>query len=428
VDRYTASGPSTRAPATEKRAECEAGGGVAAEERAATAGSAAAEPAATAPYRRDRTTWAVFGALFAFGFVNAVLGPALPYLRAVEHISYLVGALHQAAYAVGGGVAGLLAARDWPSLSRTTWIAGGLTGAALAGLAVGYGGTPALTIAGALVMSMLATAALIRLWAVLADLHGARRAVAMSEGEVSVSLAGILTPLLIGALAATALSWRFAFVVGAATAGAGVLWVVRAGLPPPAAGPAQARSGSPSPGSGWRQPTLIGVFAIVALEFALSFWLASYLNDDIGLARGAAVAAVSGLYAAALVGRVLVSRLARRAGAERLLAAALSIALLGMPALLLATDALVAAVGIAVTGIGIGMMFPLTSALHVKASPLSADSAVGQVLAVAAPGQLVGPLVVGAIAQAAGLRAGLLILPALTLLAAAGLFLHRNRG
>jgi fucose permease len=170
------------------------------------------------------------------------------------------------------------------------------------------------------------------------------------------------------------------------------------------------------------------VFAIVALEFALSFWLASYLNDDIGLARGAAVAAVSGLYAAALVGRVLVSRLARRAGAERLLAAALGIALLGMPALLLATDALVATVGIAVTGIGIGMMFPLTSALHVKASPLSADSAVGQVLAVAAPGQLVGPLVVGAIAQAAGLRAGLLILPALTLLAAAGLFLHRNRG
>ena len=64
-------------------------------------------------------------------------------------------------------------------------------------------------------------------------------------------------------------------------------------------------------------------------------------------------------------------------------------------------------------------MFPLTSALHVKASALSADGAVGQVLTFAAPGQLAGPLIAGAIAQAAGLRAGLLILPALSLTAAA---------
>lgn len=75
-----------------------------------------------------------------------------------------------------------------------------------------------------------------------------------------------------------------------------------------------------------------------------------------------------------------------------------------------------------VAGIGIGAMFPLTSALHVKASALSADGALGQVLAVAAPGQLAGPLIAGAIAQAAGLRVGLLILPLLTLLAAASLY------
>ena len=46
-------------------------------------------------YRRDAVTWAAFGALFAFGFLNAILGPALPYIRASEGISYLVGALHQ---------------------------------------------------------------------------------------------------------------------------------------------------------------------------------------------------------------------------------------------------------------------------------------------------------------------------------------------
>ncbi|HEY2053975.1 MAG TPA: hypothetical protein VGH14_08585 [Solirubrobacterales bacterium] len=43
----------------------------------------------SSPFNRDRFTWAAYGALLAFGFLNAVLGPLLPYLRAVEHISYL---------------------------------------------------------------------------------------------------------------------------------------------------------------------------------------------------------------------------------------------------------------------------------------------------------------------------------------------------
>ncbi len=378
------------------------------------------------PYRRDRVTWAVFGALFAFGFLNAVLGPVLPYLSAVEGISYVVGALHQVAFAIGGGLAGLLAAGDRHALRRETVIAGGLTGAGLAGLAVGYGGTPAITIAGALFMSLLGTSALISLWAVLADVHGSRRAVAMSEGEVSVSLAGIATPLLIGALGATALGWRFTFVLGASTAGVAALWAWRVRMPPPARSASATTIAGPRPAPRGPAPTLVVIFAIVAVEFTLSFWLASYLHDDVGLARDAAAGAVSGLYAANLAGRLLVSRLARRVGAERLLAAALGTALLGVPVLLAAADAATAVVGIAIAGIGIGVMFPLTSSLHVEASPLSADGALGQVLAIAAIGQIAGPLTAGGIAQATSLRAGLLVVLAFVLIACAGLYGHRQ--
>ncbi|MBV8220692.1 MAG: MFS transporter, partial [Solirubrobacterales bacterium] len=220
-------------------------------------GRASKEPGAEKDYRRDRRTWEAFGALFTFGFLNAVLGPALPYLRAVEHISYLVGSLHQAAYALGGGLAGALAAREARSISRATVIGVGLTGAALAGLAIGYGATPVITIAAAFVMSLLGTSALIRLWAVLADIHCAHRAVAMSEGEVSVSLAGIVTPLLIVALAATALSWRFAFVLGAAATGSAALWVGRARMPPPTKGPARETRRDDRATCGWLQPTLV---------------------------------------------------------------------------------------------------------------------------------------------------------------------------
>lgn len=371
-------------------------------------------------YRRDAFTWSAFGALFAFGYLNAVLGPALPYLRSAEGVSYLIGALHQVAFAVGSGIAGALSTRDRIHVGRRVVIVAGLSGAALAGLAVGYGGRAPITIAAALLMGLLATSALVRLWAALADAHGSRRAVALSEGEVSVSLAGITTPLLLGALAASAATWRLTFAIGTAAVAMAVAGLLRTEVPaprPPERGPfRRARL----------QPTLLVVFAIVGLEFALSFWLASYLDDDVGLPRGTAVALVSVLYAANLTGRVLASRLARAWTGETVLCAALASVLAGLPFLLLATGTAVAVAGIVVAGAGIGALFPITSSLHVHASGHAADSALGQILVVAALGQIVGPLLVGALAQATNLRAGLLLLPVLTLLAATGLAVHRR--
>jgi MFS family permease len=369
-------------------------------------------------YRRDTATWTAFGALFAFGYLMTVLGPALPYIRAVEGISYLVGALHQVAWAVGGGLAGALSVRDRVRVSRRAMIAGGLAVGGVAGLAVGYGEIAPITIAGAFLMGLFATLALIRVWAALADAHGPHRAVAMTEGEVAVSLAGIATPLLIGALATGAATWRLAFAIGTVATGLAAMAVLRVDFPAPK--PAEVQR----PRRGRAQPTLVIIFAIVALEFALSFWLASYLNDDVGLGRDTAVSLVSALYASNLLGRLAASRLARRQAPERVLSIALGVVLLGLPFLLAATSALAAVPGIILAGTGIGALFPLTSSVHIQTSGRTADSALGQTLTVAALGQTSGPLVAGAIAQVSTLRAGLLVLPALTLVAAMGLAAH----
>jgi MFS family permease len=377
---------------------------------------------AAPPYRRDAMTWAAFSALLAFGVLNAMLGPALPYLRATEQISYLVGACHQAAFAIGGGLAGVLAIRTDSHLGRGATIRVGLVLAALAGLGIGYGGSVLVTVPAALFVSLFGTSALIRVWAALADAHGERRTVAMAEGEVSVSLGGIIAPLLVGALAASALTWRFSFVAGGLIVVASALAMGTVRIPP-----ATPRPDAPS---GARRfvlmPTLVIVVAIVALEFSLSFWLASYLDDTVGLTRGTAVVMVSGLYAANLVGRVIASHRARTTSTERLLAASLIAGLVGMAILLAAGGIVLAAAGILVAGAGVGAMFPLTSSLHVGASPRNADAALGQVLSVAAIGQIVGPLATGAIAQAGGLRGGLLVVPAMLLVAGAALLRHER--
>lgn len=379
-------------------------------------------------YRRDRFTRWAFAALLAFGVLNAMLGPALPYLRAVEGVGYLVGALHQVAFAAGGGLAGLAASRAGGRLSRSLVIRVGLAGSATASIGVGFGNVPVVTVAAAFLVSLLGTSALVRLWAALADHHGERRAVALSEGEVSVSVGGIAAPVLVGALAGTVLGWRFAFVVGAGVVVAVVALVGTVPVPQPRAGEPHRSIATVADETRWRwpTPTLVLVFAVVALEWALSFWLASYLADSVGLDRELAVLLVAGLYAANLLGRIVASRLVHRVGTERLLAGSLVVALAGAPILLSATNTAMAIAGLGAVGAGIGTTFPLASSVHVGASGHNADRALGQVFATSAIGQVLGPLTVGAIAQVAGLRIGLLVLPALALAGAGALARHHH--
>ena len=372
------------------------------------------------PYRRNPITWVAFVELLSFGVLNAGLGAALPFLRDAEHFSYLGGVLHQVAFSVGGGLAGMLTARARHMPGRPWTIRGGLLGAAVAWLGVGYGDRLAITASAAFLVSLLATAALIRLWAVLADVHGPRRAVAMAEGEVWVSLGGIISPLLIAAMAGTAFGWRSAFVLAALLVAATVLFTLRVPIPPPVAR-TPPESGTDRSSRRRFPPLLVVVFAIVALEFALTFWLDSYLADDVGLNRQLAVTMVSGLYAANLLGRVLASRLAQRFQVEPVLAGALAVVLLGLPILLTAQNALTAELGLAIAGVGIAATFPLTSALHVATSRHGADAAMGQVLAIASVGQMCGPVVVAVLAQVSNLRVGLIPLVGFTLLAAGAL-------
>lgn len=373
-------------------------------------------PVAVAPYRRTRVTWVAFGALFAFGILNAALGPVLPYLRAEQGASYLAASLHPVAFALGVVAAGFHAHRS--GTARKPAIIVGLGVAALAGLLLGYGRAIPITIAAAFLLGAFATAALIRTWAVLADAHNRHRAAAMAEGEVYVSLAGIATPMIISLCAATFLGWRSFYLIAAAIVAAAVaaVWLTR--LPAVLERDVDhiETAVAPEPVRISTRRTLVTIVAVVGAEWTLTFWAATFLDESVGIHQDAAVALVSVLFAASLVGRLLASRLALRMPALRVLHLALACALIGAPILLLAQDAVVATIGLSISGIGIGATFPLASSLHVGASRRSSDQSMGQVLVVAGFGQ-VAPLFTGALAQLVGLRAGLLMLPGFLLMA-----------
>lgn len=373
-----------------------------------------------AAYRRTTFTWFAFASLFTFGLLNSVLGPILPYLRTLENISYAQAVVPQIAFSIGGGLAGVLGGKF--SRGHALPVRAGLAGMTLAALALAFINQYAVTVSAAFVMSLCGTSTLVALWAALADEHGRMRSVAMTEGEVAVSLGGIIAPLAIAGLAGVIFGWRSAFVVIAVVAAAVLALSMRADFP--VRPPAPRRSGRrPARFS----PTLAVAFGIVSAEWCLTFWLASYLNDSVGIGRALSVGMVAVLYAGMLLGRLVASRLARKVSAERLLAASIAVAACGTPIVLFAHAPFVAGLGIAVVSLGLGPTYPLTSSIHVGASGTGATGAVSQMVVTGAVGQIAGPLIAGLIAQAAGLRLGMAIMPALLIGAGIALWQYSRR-
>jgi MFS family permease len=368
----------------------------------------------SAAYQRDRYTLTAFGLLAVLGLFESAVGAALPYLRAEEDLGYFAASAHQAGFALGG-LGGLAGPRLERRYGRGAMVLGGLVGASIGGLGVGYGSHPAVTVPATLVISLSLTTAFVAMWAELADRHRARSAVALTEGEVAISLGAAAFPVLVGALAGSALGWSGGFLVAAAAAAA-VL---------PAAARARPRGSAPRPEGGpgapvsW--PTLALVYCATGAEACLSFWSATYLDDAIGMQAHTAVALAGVLFASMLVGRLVGSRLSRSISPPRLLAGVQAVTLAGMATLLAAPGPSSAVTGIAIAGLGLGVQFPLSSALHIAHTPGGSTVALAQTLAVTAVGFLTAPVLVGALAQASSLRAGLglvVVLPALALLTA----------
>ncbi len=375
------------------------------------------------PYRRDARTLAAFGLLLGLGLLQATLGVVLPYLRDELDLDYTAASLHVTAFAVGGFVAGLSGAAVAARVGRRWLVVAGAGGSAAAALLLTLAGSAALTLASALLLGLTLTWAFVALWSALSDQHGDRRAVALSEGEVGVSLGTLSLPLVVSASAALGAGWRAGLLVAALAPVAGVLAVRAAGIAEPLgeedepADDAAAAVRSATRGRGRLVALLAITVCVVGLEWTLSTWLISYFDDDVGLERETAVALGSGFFAAMLAGRLIASRIARRRYAGDVFLLALGTVAVGVPLLVAVTEPAVAVAGSVVAGLGAGALFPLASALVLEAAGPRSTAGSGATLAAASVGVLLAPLAIGALADAFGLRGALactMILPALT--------------
>jgi MFS family permease len=372
-------------------------------------------------FRRDRLTWVAYVMLAWFAFLQASPGLFVPHLRDELDLSYAVGGLHVAAFAAGSMLAGLVSSRLDQALGRRrlVWGSSAVLVAGTTGLVAGD--TVQVTIGSVLVMGVGGGLLLATIQAALADHHGARSTVALTEANVAASVAYVV---LIGSFALAAaldLDWRTAlvasFLVPVLTwwASRGVVIDV---------GAAQDTGPARLPAAFW---VAAGVLVCVtAAEWCVTAWGATFVDDVVGVSTDTAITLMGAYFAGVVLGRVLGSRLARRHHPARLLAVALVVTAVGFGVFWPSTAPAQAVVGLGLLGVGLGNLFPMALSLAVSVAPGRAGPASGRAVTMTSLAVLLAPLTVGALADATSLKSALGVVPVMLALAALGLVLVRR--
>jgi Major Facilitator Superfamily len=188
----------------------------------------------------------------------------------------------------------------------------------------------------------------------------------------------------------------------------GVLWlaalVVTARL-----GSASAHSTHGS--SGLRLPSrgvlLLGVlcFLVMVTEGAMGDWSGIYLKNDLGAGASAAATGFAGFSLGMALARLGGDGLARRWGAGRLLSGGMGLVSIALGAVLLVGEPVVAVLGFALVGIGIANAVPLLFSAAGRVPP--SGPSLAAVFTLGYTGFIIGPPVIGLLADAISLPAAL---------------------
>jgi fucose permease len=163
--------------------------------------------------------------------------------------------------------------------------------------------------------------------------------------------------------------------------------------------------------SRWRSPALwaLGAVALIALvaEGAMYDWATVYMRDVVHATPAFASAGYAAFSGAMATGRFAGDAVRARFGAAPLVLVSASVACAGMIGALLLPFSLTALAGFALMGLGLANMMPVLFAAAMRIKGIHAAEGLAHVAGVAYVGLLLGPVVIGGIAQVTNLPIGL---------------------
>ena len=141
-------------------------------------------------------------------------------------------------------------------------------------------------------------------------------------------------------------------------------------------------------------------------EFTIGGWVSSFLEERHSLGPSAAAYILAGYWGAVLVGRLAASRIGARISAATLVAGGALLAMLSTIGLIFSGTGAVAALFVALVGLGLATIFPTTLSQAGAVFASHSGTAFSVIFVLALSGGMTSPWLVGRIAQDQGVGAG----------------------
>ena len=400
---------------------------------------------------RDGPTWLIYAQLSMYAYFLYAFAPSVTLLRDEEHVRDAVAGLHGTAYAVGGIVVSLLGARILVAVgrARALWL---FLGGLCVSIAI-YASVPVLpvTLVGALLCGASASGITITVGAALVERHGPAGPTAVTEANALAAATGLVGPLLVGTSVHLGYGWRPAVVLvivllvalfllrrlfGARDTSGTISdeqRTVRDVASTRVHRQTPVQRGNRGPDRAARRPLgrqfWLGwsvIVLCVGIEFSMTLWAAQLLRDRSGAGKALAATGVTAIVGGMCVGRVLGSRLARRYSLDGLLFTAFALTAVGFALFWVATTPWVAFAGLAITGLGMAVHYPLGLSRTIGAAADQADraSSIASLGAGIAIG--VAPFLLGFLSDTITVRYAFLLVPVFLVLATAALVAARS--
>jgi predicted MFS family arabinose efflux permease len=360
---------------------------------------------------RDRPTWVAYVQLAFWAWFLYAFGATQALLRDEQGTSRSVGSLHGTALAIGGLIGALVTA---PAIAR--WGRGvvmrvsALAAAASILVYTWPGAAPPVSMAGAALCSFFGTLLLISINAFLLDYQRGAGPAALTEANALASFTGLVGPLAIGLGAATVLGWRWGVWIVVVALLAVEVWRGRHVAVFGTKGLARHEA----EGGRFRAPvywSLGVIMCFLATEFSLTFWGADLLRERCGFGPAAAAASLAAVIGGMFIGRIWGSRLAQRINNERLLKGSILFALAGFALAWAFTLWPLVLLGLMLTGVGIGVHWPLGVARVVRASGGMTDRASAAASIAGSISMAFAPFALGTLSDTIGFHVAFLLVP-----------------
>jgi fucose permease len=365
---------------------------------------------------RDRPTWIAYAQMCCYAWFMYSFGATIALLRDEQGTSRSVSSLHGSLLAFGALLGGLLAARV---IDR--WGRGRVLRVATIATATGIliytapGGLP-VTLFGVFFTGFAGAILLISVNAFILDYQGEAGPSSLTESNALSSLAGLIGPLVVGIGLATLVGWRIG--MWSAVIALAITEVIRGrhvDVFGTAGGVARHHDGRHLPRRVYW--TLAALMFFLATEFSLTFWGADLLRERCNFGPAAAASSLAAVTGGMLIGRFFGSRLALRFNTESILKGSIVLALFGFAFAWGFTEWPVVILGMLITGIGIGVHWPLGVARAVRSSGGLTDHAAAAASIAGSIAIAVAPFGLGALSDAIGFHEAFLLVPAFLVLA-----------